>query len=55
MIKPSRLCASAVWYLRGLPCGARDFQEWKQAILWLNAVCRELEADGWQVVEESAD
>ena len=55
MITPSPLSTSAVWFLQGSPCGARNFPEWRHAILWLNAVRWELEADGWQLVDERAN
>ena len=52
VIIPIKHQESAVWCIINFAQGARDFEEWREAILWLNAVCLELEADGWQVVED---
>lgn len=55
VIVPGQPYTTVLWCVCGLIQDTVEFREWKQAIIWLNAVSRRLQGEGWNVVAEGAD
>ena len=48
IIVPRGSQASAMWFINGRPEHADDFENWKNAIKWIEGVRRGLKAGGWR-------
>jgi hypothetical protein len=52
VVVPRSINVTAIWFVADAPQGATDFQEWDDAVRWLESTRTELLATGWS---ESAE